>query len=180
MKVVYKLKQEDYLQYALFYDSIDEQSKKLRWKAWASVILAFIIFGVLLYNYADGFVIYVYAITATLVAVAFPFYHKSRLKKLHIGAIKKNYKHSFDKPKELLFDDDFLEISSELERSKLDYSAIESIQEIASHYFLNLKSGIHIIIPKATLKNDNSVATRLDILCKKYGIVHSKNLDWKW
>lgn len=79
-----------------------------------------------------------------------------------------------------MFDDDFLEISSELERSKLDYSAIESVQEIASHYFLNLKSGSHIIIPKAILKNYNSLATRLDVLCKKYGIVHYKYLDWKW
>lgn len=180
MKLVYSLNPEDYLQYTLFYNSTNEESKKLRRKAWASVILSFFFFGVLLYNYADSWVFYFYALTAALVAVIFPFFHKSRLKKQYLNAIEKNYRNSFGKPKELFFDDDCLTLSSDLESSKLDYSAIESIQEISSHYFLNLKSGTHIIVPKAEIKEDTAVTAKLDGLSKEHAISYSRQLNWKW
>jgi len=180
MKLLYKLKPEDYLQHALFYNSVNKGSKNLRLKAWLSVILSFIFFGILLYLYTDSFIFNLYAILAILVAVIFPYYHKYRLKKQYLSSINENYKNSFGTAKELLFDDDFLHITSESGISKLKYSAIECIQEISSHYFLNLKSGTHIILPKSELKHNSSLQVRLNDLCKKHKINHTQELDWKW
>ncbi|MDT7830118.1 YcxB family protein [Pricia sp. S334] len=179
MDLSYTLIEEDYLQQQLYYFSTNPDAKKMRKKAWLAAIIAFIVIDILLYMYADTFTVYFFTAVALLCIVAFPFFHKHRLKQTYRKSVRDIYKNNFGKEIHLSFNENQLEITGSTGESKINYTALEKIVEIGSHYFLVFKTGMQLIIPKNEV-NNTAVATELEKLAVQQKVPFSRELDWKW
>ncbi|MBS9461321.1 YcxB family protein [Flagellimonas sp. 389] len=180
MNVTYILDRDDYLQYQLYYASTTKSIKAMRLKAWLAVFFVFVFFGCLLALYTDGFIIYSFAATATIMFVLFPFYHKNRLKKQYRRHIEENYKNSFEKETKLQLNEHNFQISSATGESRINHSSLDKIIEISSHYFLKIKSGTYLIIPKTKIEDAKDIRAALKKLSEKLKVEYSEELNWKW
>jgi len=66
-----------------------------------------------------------------------------------------------------------------MRQSEIYYVSLESIEEIASHFFIFLKYGDQLIIPK--LEVDKEAAKNyLQSLAQRLDIPYTENLNWKF
>ena len=77
-----------------------------------------------------------------------------------------------------LLEESIKEISDAGEH-KVNNTEIEQINEIADYYFLRLKTGVSVIIPKVMV-NQNDILLVLKRISQRYGIKFNNELDWKW
>lgn len=175
----FTLSGEDYLPYTLYHISTLKTEKRLRTKAWIAVTTAFFLFGALLFIYGDTFIVYFYSATALILIITFPYFHKYRLKKQHGNFVKEAYKNNIGEEIRLSFEESQVKTNKTSGASTINYASIDKIVEIKSLYFIVLKDGKYLIIPKRGTDNI-SVETKLMELAAKLEIPFSKELDWKW
>jgi hypothetical protein len=64
--------------------------------------------------------------------------------------------------------------------AKINLTQIENVTEIVDYFYLKMKSGGHIIIPKYKINNSSEVREKLKALCDKLSIDFITDLNWKW
>ena len=57
---------------------------------------------------------------------------------------------------------------------------IENVTETANYFYLKIKTGGHLIIPKLKINNVDDVREELKSLCAKLSIDFITDLNWKW
>ncbi|MCK0159437.1 YcxB family protein [Allomuricauda sp. F6463D] len=180
----YKLNTNDYLQQVLYYNSINEESIKQRSKVWLFVIAFIIFFSVLLlflFNDKIEFGHYLGAIPVAILSILFfPYFYKNILKKRFLKLVQKNYKNNFGKESVLSFHEEYVEIHDFTGESKVTYTSLEKIIEIKTHFFLILKAGAYIILPKSEIQDADSVKNTLDTIAAENEVLYSEELNWKW
>ena len=152
----------------------------MRSKAWLAVSLSLFIFGLILFLYSDRYVFYFYAPCSIITILVFPYYHKWRLKKQYVGFVKENYKNNVGKASNLLFDQEHFTHSNTMGESKINYSSIGKMVEISSHFFLILKTGTELIIPKSAFDTVEAIQTQLKAIASTHEIPYATELEWKW
>ncbi|MCX7549030.1 YcxB family protein [Xanthomarina sp. F1114] len=110
----------------------------------------------------------------------FPFFHKKILKRQFLEFVNESYKNSFDKETKLSFCNDHIEIQNSTGESKIQYSSLAKIIEISSHFFIVIKAGAYIVLPKSEIPNMVGIRTTLQSIAKENEISYSSELDWKW
>lgn len=174
MRLKYKLYFKDYQVYSLYLNSKSKTTKRARVISFIAFFIALILISSIIgYNLT-------YLIIFSLSLIAYPFFHKYTLKKQNEKYIKELFQWNFDKENTLVISDDELYTYNEIAESKIYYSSLKNIIEISSHFFLDLKAGSKIIIPKSEIKNTNEVRAKLKEIAQKSNITYSKELNWKW
>ncbi|WP_144716303.1 YcxB family protein [Flavobacterium anhuiense] len=95
--------------------------------------------------------------------------------------MKENFKNRIGVASKLLFKEDVLEaFSKDIGSSELNFSGFENISEIKDYFFIALKTGLSIMIPKSEVKNIEALRDELKMITEKKGISFISEFDWKW
>ncbi|WP_445734367.1 YcxB family protein, partial [Mariniflexile sp.] len=157
MNLNYSLNKDDYLQYQLYNASTTESTKKKRLKTWIIVTFIFIILSILFYQADNKLLTYYFIAFSIITLIFYPFYQRNQYKKYYGKFIDETYKNRFDKESNIIFNDMNFETFDFTGESKINYSSLEKIIEISSHFFLKVKNGGTLIIPKSKVENMEKV-----------------------
>ena len=180
MTLTYSLTEDDYLQLQLFIASKSERVKKLRKRRRIWVTAIFFIAAIAFCNSFDRIFFYYFLVLAIVSA----FFHRNYTAYLYKKHYKKYvadvHKNSFNETINVMFTDEILETADRSGTSKINLPEMEVFSETGSYFYLKLKTGSHLIIPKAQLHNNDEIRTLLINLSKKLNINFLSDLNWKW
>ena len=179
MTLKYSLNENDFLQHQLFVASKTESIKKQKLKTWLLLTLAILMMSVPFYR-NEKFTFYFLIIFSLVTLLFFPIYQKYQYKKHYLKYININYKNRFGQVSSLIFNEDQIETISVIGESKINYDAFEEIDEIENYFFLKIKTGGGIIIPKKEIKSIDEFRIILKKLIAKYNWKEIIELNWKW
>ena len=175
-----KLNENDYLTYQLYTASKSPVTKKSRNRQrwWITFIFAGLAF--LLFSNENQVLGYYFLACSILTFLFFPAYSKGHYKRHYLKHIRHHFKNLFENESNIHFEDDFIYIKSNADESKINLTEIEVVNEIADYYFLQLKSGRSIIIPKYKTTEGEDLSRSIKSLIEQNRIPHNIELDWKW
>ena len=186
MTLTYSLTEEDYLQSQLFIASKSDRIKKQRRKDWlffsGLLLLVGVVFSLLtfekpiLYYFLANYFVGVMVISF----VAYPPYQRNPYIQYYRKYVAEAFKESLNKQNTIKFNNDFIDCLDAKESSKLNLTDVVNVYETAMLFSLQLKTGAHLIIPKAELNNGDDVRTLLTTLSKKLNINFISDLNWEW
>ena len=180
MKIQYTLNENDFLEHQLFTASKTERINKQRRKSWIMVTFSFFAFSVLFFNKENKSLIYSFLGFGIISLIFYPIYQRNHYKRHYLNFIKETYKNRFNETATLLFDEDYIETNDLSGETKIKYSALEETNEIKDYYFLKLKTGGSIIIPKSRIDNIEIFKLQLNSISEKYNLKNNVELNWKW
>lgn len=185
MKIKYKVEEEDFLDYHLFITSKSGIVEKRKRNFWISLAISILVFGYFIYSDTDeasfntNFIVrilIIFVIPFMALGFFYPKYIKKQYKKGYHKLVKENYSKVFGETTELEFNEAGLFSKEQNAEARMDLSEIEVINETPNYFFIKLRSGLSLIVPKKGLENSNEVKSefkRLDLEVEEY-------LDWKW
>jgi hypothetical protein len=178
MKIEYTLTEEDFLEYQLYTTSMSKSITKKRLIAHFAVPMMYILIGVSVYFYNNNSdVILICIFLAALWLLIYPFYSKWKYKKSYLKHIKKNYTDRLDHVDALkLGNNAYFYVKEQGKEGKIKTSDVEKLIELKNHFFLQVKKGGAIIIPKNYVLNTESFKKIITDL----NIDYLNDTDWKW
>ncbi|APY10157.1 hypothetical protein BWZ22_02420 [Seonamhaeicola sp. S2-3] len=163
---------------------MSKNAKKQRLRAWVFTTFFILILSFLWLSVSNDTIEmghYLGAIPTCIIGIlCFPYFFKFIQKKQLLKHTNEVYKNNYGKEINLLFGTNTIEIQNALGISKINYSALEKIIETSSHFFMVLKAGSYIIIPKSSIKNMDDFRVKIKNIASKSKILYSTELDWKW
>jgi len=181
MELKYSLTENDFLEHQLFLASKTDRIIKQRRKSW--LLVSFIFFGLsFIFFQADSMMMVYYFLAFGILSLIFyPNYQKKYYKKHYQKYIADTYKNRFDQIATIKFEDDFIETTDMNSESRINYSAFVEFIEIENYFFLKLKTGGSIIIPKK-LKHENIIDLKSELvhIFEQNQIKITEELNWKW
>ena len=179
MNLNYSLNEEDYLKYQLYTASKSKNIIKQKRRSFIIVLIAFIFFGVNIYN-NDKSGLWFFIPICCIILILYPFLLKWRYKSHYKKFIKENYKERIGLISNYNFEAETLNIKNSLGESKINYESFEQINETNDYYYLKLKTEESFIIPKNQILSIEKFKKILDILKEKYGVKENIELGWKY
>lgn len=179
MRVQFSLDPVDFVQYLLFVASHNKRLKSKRIKSW--LIVSGCILFVSALAYAENKSLAVILLIAGIITLIFyPFYQRSQYRKSYEKHVKDHYRDRFARLASIDIKNDSIEISDSTGESKLYLSEMVSTTETGEYFFLAIRSGGHIIIPKRKIKNIDELKKFLQSFCEQLKIKYIQELNWKW
>ncbi len=176
MLFTFKIEQNDFLTFQLYTVSKSTNVVKTRLRGRILTSVAGLLLSINLFVTGSSIAATIMLGIAIGTYALYPKYHKWRLKKHFEKYSKKNYGTHFGQEESLETHTDYLVSKNISGEGKIDKSELEALTEIGDYFFLKMKNGSSIIIPKRFLKNPSDIENEI----RKYGIVHSKELDWEY
>jgi hypothetical protein len=185
MTLTYSLTANDYVQAQLFMASKSDRIKKKRKKDWLLFSGMFCFAGIvyaLTLPRPESYYFLAYYLFGEVILMFFvyPPYQRNYYENHYKKYVADVFKNRINEKTTATFTDDFIEGADVTGTSKLNLNGIAGIDETGSYYFLLLKTGPYIIIPKSQLHNSDDVHTLLTTLSKKLNISFISDLNWKW
>ncbi|MCL9806543.1 YcxB family protein [Flavobacterium amniphilum] len=180
MVLEYSLDENDYLTHQLYTASKSKRTKKQRRKSWIIVSSLFFILGLLFLKEENNFLSYYFFGFGIITLIFYPFYLRNHYKKHYQKFITDTYKSRFGEIAKVNFHEEYLQTSDSNSESKINYTALEEINEIGDYIFLKLTSGGSLIIPKAKVDTIEEVKEEIKKISRKYGLAENIELNWKW
>ena len=179
MTLEYKLHENDYLQYQLFLATKNKSVRNQRIRVWLMLAIGFLLIGLTQYS-KDRFGSYILFISSAIILLFYPFYQRYYYKRHYQKFNAGNYKERFGQSSVLNFHTNDFEIVSPGMEAKFEYSALERIDEIGNYFFLEIKTGGGIIVPKKHIGNMEEFESLMDKIIHKYSLEKNTELNWKW
>ena len=181
MKYKFSLNESDYLTHQLFVASTSKPAIWRRRRSWALTTGMFLIFAWLFYHSSNEFLTNYFIGAAIVSAVFFPLYSGWRYKKHYRKHIKEHFSKSFGKEAIVEFRDEDIFTKDEFKsESKINYSQIESFNELPEHFLIRLNSGQSLILPKEKIAEVEQLRKELSELAIKLGNEITDYTTWKW
>lgn len=180
MTLTYSLDQEDFLTLQLFTASLSDRVKRQRNKSLVFWSIAFLCLAWLCYQNEDRFLTYYFLGFAILFVFFYPIYSKWFYKRHYRRYVNEPYRNRFGKVASVTIDNEQIHAIDETEESKILISELEKIYEIAEYFFLKLKSGMTLIIPKLKIDNLDLLTEELKTIADKQHIGFVAVNNWKW
>ena len=179
MRLEYALDSNDYLQFQLYNSSINPRYKKTRRKNWIILFTSAFLLAIVLFNNSDKFLSYYFIGIGVLIIFGYPDYAKSQRKKHFEKYVGETYKSDFSETSIVILNDEFIETYDKTGTSKINITELEKIYETSEYFFLKLKFGSTLIIPKS--KIDVIVAReRLVEIANQVKAQFIQDLNWRW
>jgi hypothetical protein len=178
MDITLVLNENDYLTYQLYTASKKKGVINNRRKSWLILSGSFLVLG-FMFMRSNKFYAYYFLGAGVITLIFYPFYQRFKYKKHYQKFIADNYKYRFGKESRISLLPDFIHCQDITGESKTSTKEIEQIDEISTHYFVKIKSGESLIIPKREMIEDVSVS-KLTAIFQNPNIIINKELDWKW
>jgi hypothetical protein len=180
VKLTYILTENDFLQNQLFIASKSKRVKQQKRKAWLLYSAALLLLGFLFYQ-SNNTILSIYFLTFGLLTLFFyPLRQKSHYKNHYQKSIADIYKNRFGLTANINFTDAHIETIDITGESKINLSEIESIIETSSYFYIKIKTGGYLIIPKQQLASIDNVRQELKVLSGKLSVDFLEDLKWSW
>lgn len=181
MELNYSLTEDDYLQQQLYLASKSKLIKKQRKTGRILVLMILLLIGFLFYEINNLPIVYYFGGASIFCFCFFPIYLKIYYKRFFRKYVKENFKNRIGVTSKLLFKEDVLEVfSKDIGSSELNFSGFENISEIKDYFFIALKTGLNIMIPKSEVENVEALRDELKMITEKKGISFISELEWEW
>jgi hypothetical protein len=174
MHITFKIEQDDFLTFQLYTVSQSKNVLRTRRRGQLLTTVAGLLLTLNLFvtgSYIAACVMLVFAIA---IYFLYPRYHKWRLKSHFLKFSKKNYGSQFGQEESLETKGDHIISKNIAGEGKVNARELESLIEIKEHYFLKMKNGSSIILPKRDILETKELKKDL----KKMGVKMIKDLDW--
>ena len=163
----YSLDENDYLQSQLFIASKTERIKNQRRRSWIIISLGFFSLSYLFSQTDKDFLVYYFIGFGILSIFLYPLYQKSYYRKHYQKYIADTLKNRFGETATITFTDTNIECFDRTGDSKIILTEIEEIFETGEYFYLRMKSGVSLIIPKSKIENTDNLRTELKTLADK-------------
>lgn len=176
MLFTFKIEQNDFLTFQLYTVSKSLNVLKTRQRGRFLTSIAGLLLAINLFvtgSYIAGVLMLAVAI---LTYSFYPRYHRWRLKNHFIKYSKKNYGSHFGQEESLETNKDFIISKNIAGEGKVKVSELDSLIELSDYFFLKMKNGSSIIIPKRFLENSTDFINEIG----KYNIPLTQELNWKY
>lgn len=180
MTLNYTLTENDFLQHQLFIASKTGRIKQQRTKTWLIFSAALLLLSLMFYQSSNTAMTYYFLIFGLIVLCFFPLYQRRYYKNHYQKFIAETYKNRFGQTANINFTDECIETSDITGESKINLGEIENTTETSDYFYLKMKTGGHLIIPKQKLDNIGNVRQELKELCSKLSIEFLDDLKWRW
>ncbi len=183
MTLTYQLHKNDYLQLHLFNASKSASLKKRFKKAWIVWTLCFLGLSAAFYlvgNKGDiaNFLTLYFLVMAFYMLFFWPAKQKKTLKKSYEATIDDVYKNRYGHDIQLRLSADGIETSDFSGEAKLRVQNIEAITEVQTHFFIKLRTGETLIIPKSGFADITSIREELKRIASRLNINYATDLSW--
>jgi len=176
MKITYKLKAVDFLEYQLYTNSKSELNNKKRRNSKIRIPILYLFLGLFfIYNNSD-LTGYIFIFFGLLWYGFYPKYASNRVKKYLINYIKENFTEKINIENELNFQDEYIYVKNENEESKILTNKLKKIVELNDYYFIFLSKIESFIIPKSIIQDETEFKEQMN----KYNIEYVDERKWKW
>jgi len=142
--------------------------------------IASVLLGLMFYQGANRVLAYYFFIVGIVSLCFFQLYQKWYYKRYYKKYIRDTYKNRFGITVKLSFSDDHIATSDPSGESKINFGEIENVTETGDYFYLKMRMGGNIIIPKLKLADVNHVQEELKGFCKKLSVDFIEELNWKW
>lgn len=178
MKIEYTLTEEDILEYQLYTTSLSKPIHQKRLIARFGVPIMYILISIFFFFYnnnKDAILICVFL--AALWLLFYPLYSKWKYKHSYLKHIKKNYKDKLDHVDALkLGNNTYFYVKEQGKEGKVKTSDAEKLIELKNHFFLQMKKGGAIIIPKTYVLNTEAFKQKMI----EVNVEYLNETDWRW
>lgn len=180
MKVEFKQEQNDYLQHMLYNASHSVQAKKQRKRSWVIVTGLMLLTGLIFFE-ANNKAMSIYFLSFGVVSLLlYPRYQRVQYKKHFLKSINETYANRFGQTAVYHFNETEVETESLGAKSSIAYETFEAFNEIGDYWFLKLKSGGSLILPKKVLTDADAFKLLLTQKAQTNQVAMNVELDWKW
>ncbi|GET23325.1 YcxB family protein [Prolixibacter denitrificans] len=179
MEIEYTLSRTDYIEFQLFAATKSETIRKSRRKARSRLPIIYLILGTILLVLADKVFSILFYLIGVLWYLLYPTLSKKRYLRYYEKYADENFKNRFDTLIKVSFPDDQELIETvDLEgESKFKTSQIEKIFEINRFFYIKMKSGSHLIIPKYKIENIDKLREELTMISETKNLKLETNLE---
>lgn len=178
MYVTLLLNENDYLTYQLYTASKNKRSRNNRRKSWLILSVGFLLLGIGFIN-SNEFYAYYFLGAGIISLIFYPFYQRYKYKKHYHKYVLDNLQYRFGKECKVNFQSDFIETKDITGESKINTSEVTQINEIGTHYFIKVKTGESLIIPKSIINKDSFISELMTVF-QNPNIVINRELNWRW
>lgn len=179
MTLRYLLFEKDYLENQLYYASKSEIVKKYKRNAMNNLILVFALMTIYFFTLGSNSFLLIFIIVSVFILIIYPGIVLNRLKQSYRNAIVELFKNRFGQISVVEFKETSIVDSDGMRSTEIFYSSIQSIEEISTHFFIYMKYGEQLIIPKTEVDKE-AVNKNLHQLATQLNIPYNGNANWQW
>jgi uncharacterized membrane protein len=180
MTLSYTLTENDFLQHQLFIASKTDRIKQQRKKTWLIYSAALLLLSLIFYQSGNTVMTYYFLIISIVFFCFFPIYQKNYYKNHYQKFIADTYQKRFGQTANVSLNEDCIETSDITGQTKINLTEIENTTETSDYFYVKMRTGGHLIIPKQRLDNIENVRQELKNLCSKLSIEFLDDLNWRW
>lgn len=172
----YQIQEKDYLDFQLYTASKSPRFYKRRRNGQYFLTICSLITA-LYFSYVQDWGLFAYfGLSAAVFFLFYPRYFNWRQKVHYTRHIRRNYKSIFGKTEYLTVKGKSIVLKNSTGEGGIKREELAKITETAKHFFIHLKSGASLIIPRHEL--DDAEAFKKAI--KSLNLKMEQDLDWKW
>lgn len=180
MQITYAAQKEDFVTFQLYSANHSPLIIKRRKKSRIIVPILYIFLGASAYALHMTNASIVLLIVAVLWYLLYPVWEKGYYRRYFMKHTEEHYKNQFDKPVTTSIEFDVILSQEGENQSKISTKEIESISEIEYLFLIKLLGGVHIIIPKRNIKNEEQLRKHLNDIAQHLSIPYVNALSWTW
>lgn len=172
----YRLDEGDFLEYQLF--TVSKSDRMQKKKRNSRLFLTLGALGIAVYFYAIGTVgmAFNFGLIALLTSLFYPKYYKWRYKKHFSSFIRTNYTSRFNELSSIEITSSQIIAKDPSGEGRVQISEVEKVSETKDHFFLLIKSGDSLIIPKKQIANTSDLKADF----RRHNILIEDELEWVW
>ncbi|RFZ82218.1 hypothetical protein DYU05_16505 [Mucilaginibacter terrenus] len=179
MTITIVLTEEDYLTYLLYSASKSKRAQGTRRKAWLTISGLLLVMGAAMLTSNDGFYSYYFFAAGLMSLVFYPLLQRYSYKKNYRKFVRDKMAYKIGKESILKFGTEYIETKDITGESRINTSEVAEINEIASHYFIRLKSGDGLVVPKTSVATPTFVDDVMSVM-QNPDILVTHEPNWKW
>jgi len=148
MILEFELYEQDFLEFQLFAASQSKQISKNKLRSWLLVTLMFAALAVVFYFKSGNSMAIYFGIATIAAALLYPKYLAWYYKRHFTTYVKENYSYRFGEEVHIEIDNQTIFCKDKAGEGTINTSEIEKVDETDNHFFVKIKSGVSLIIPK--------------------------------
>ena len=180
MNFTYKLEEEDYHTHLLFTISRSSSAIKTRARIRILMTISLLLFAFIAYGNGSTGQMYYFSLLAVSAFFLMPIYTRWSYKKTYLKHVRNYYKDRMSEPTTLLINNFSINISDSQGESQIDFSELDEVNELSNYYFLKVKSGQSIIIPKEKIEQKEIIELKLKEIAQIHSVKWNDEKEWIW
>jgi len=180
LKLEYALNSEDHVTFQLYTASKSKRIKKKRKKTKYRLPLIYLVLALIVFFAGKISLSMAFVLIGILWYFFYPKYEKKHFEKHYSSLVEENFKSDIDPKITIELTETIINTSDQNGNSSIKIEAIKEIDELGEYFFIRLKLGTVLILPKSKIENIKEFEDWLNLIIEKYGIIKNVDLDWKW